>query len=383
MHKEIYTLVTWLVVRLFWIPATRRVSRVELNLDLIQVDRIFAKSERNRVGRMVDQATAEFLKEQQNEHADDPKKFWRVVKSIVPGKRKPTSVISLMNNEAVDGEEAISVSGTADFINQFFTGICPKLASNLEEKWSFFGERVQDDCPLFSANFAQVLKLCKEIKTVKSSGFPDISSMVLKDAFLVIIRQLVYLFNLSFATNTFPDRWKKATIIPLFKGGDKTEAGNYRPVSLLPLPGKLLERVAQANLLSFLNDHTVISNKQGGFRKGFSTASTIADLSNMFFANMNDGLTSLAAFIDLWKAFDTVNHVILLKKLYNYGIRGVNFDWCTNYLAPSLGTVGIYAPERMMRRFSKSRYPKLNHTKGQWSIEGLFNGMSSQSRPDL
>ena len=123
-----------------------------------------------------------------------------------------------------------------------------------------------------------------------------------------------------------------ATIIPLYKGGDKTEVGNYRPVSRLPLPGKLLERVAQANMLNFLNHHNVISEKQGGFRKGYSTSSTIADLSNVLFENMNKGLTSLAAFIDLRKAFDIVNHVILLKKLCKYGIRGVNLLWCTHYL---------------------------------------------------
>ena len=297
-----------------------------------QEDWALAKTERNRVGRLVDQAKAEFLKDQQSELEDDPKKFWRVVKSIVPGKKKTSSPISLVNKEAENGEGAISSSETANFINYFFTGIGPKLASKHREQWSFFGERVHEDCPLFSASFAQVLKLCREIKTVKSSGFPDIASRVLKDAFLVIVPQLVYLFNLSFATNTFPNRWKRATIIPLYKGGDKTEVGNYRPVSLLPLPGKLLERVAQGNLMSFLNEHQVISDKQGGFRRGFSTSSSIAGLTNMFFNSKNAGLTSLAAFIDLRKAFDTVNHEILLKKMYNYGIRGVNLDWCSNYL---------------------------------------------------
>ena len=123
-------------------------------------------------------------------------------------------------------------------------GIGPKLPQNHDVNWEFHGIGVPESCPPYNAQAEQVSKLCREIKTVKSSGFADISAVVLKDAFLVLILQLVCLFNLSFATGLFPDRWKKATVIPLYKGGDKTEVGNYRPVSLLALQGKLLERVA-------------------------------------------------------------------------------------------------------------------------------------------
>ena len=295
-------------------------------------DWVSAKLERNIVGRLVEQAKAEFLREQQIELGDDPKKFWRIVKSIVPGKKSKSPTISLTNKEADKGVQSIGVSETADFINSFFAGIGPKLAQNQNERWSFHGEEIEDSCPKFETSFEQVRRLCREIKIVKSSGFSDISTKVFKDAFLVIIPQLVYMFNLSFSTGAFPDRWKKATIIPLYKGGDKTEVGNYRPVSLLPLPRKLLERVAQANMVNFLNIHEVISDKQGGFRKGFSTSTTIASLTDVLFNNTNSGLTSLAVFIDLRKAFDTVNHEILLKKLCKYGIRGGNLKWCANYL---------------------------------------------------
>ena len=183
---------------------------------------------------------------------------------------------------------------------------------------------------------------------MKSSGIKDIAAKVFKDAFLVLVPQLVYMFNLSLNKGLFPDGWKKATIIPLYKGGVKTEVSNYRPVSLLPLPGKLLEKVVHAQLSSFLEKNKVISEKQGGFRKGFSTSTSIADLTDELFTNINKGLVSLAAFIDLRKAFDTVDHTILLSKLKCYGVSRNNLEWCTNYLSNrSQSTLanGVLSPE--------------------------------------
>ena len=299
-------------------------------------DWIRAKADRNRVGRLVEQAKAEFLKEQQEELAGDPKKFWRLVKTIVPGKKSKSGNISLVE-KGVAGqtgqEKEVKAADTADFINDFFSSIGPNLAKNYSEKWEFYGDELGEACPPITVDFEQVLQLCKAITLCKSSGFNDISTKVIKDAFRVLVPQLVFLFNLSFSLGCFPDKWKRATIVPLYKGGDRTEVSNYRPVSLLPLPGKILERIAHAKLVEFLNNHNVISPKQGGFRKGFSTSRSIADLTDDLFSSINDGLTSLAVFVDLRKAFDTVNHDILLAKLQLYGIRGINLQWCRNYLS--------------------------------------------------
>ena len=297
-----------------------------------------AKRVRNRVGRLVEQTKADFLKEQQVELADDPKKFWRLVKSIVPGKNKGRSKVTLIDREIGPDGENVDESLVADFINNFFSNIGPKLAKAHKEPWKLFGDeyltrgadRLQ--CPRFVTDYEEVLKLCKDIKTTKSSGFEDISARVFKDAFRVLIPQLVYLFDLSFSSGIFPDRWKQATIVPLHKGGDKTEVGNYRPVSLLPLPGKIIEKIAHRKMSAFFEAHGIITEKQGGFRKGFSTASTIADITDELFLNINNGLTSLAAFVDLRKAFDTVDHGILKRKLNCYGVEGDNFKWCENYL---------------------------------------------------
>ena len=294
-------------------------------------DLIRAKFQRNRVGRLVEQAKANFLKEQQEELAEDPKKFWRLVKTIVPGNKKSKMKIVLTHKD--EGKELeIEERDTADYINKFFSGIGAKLAREHKEPWSFFGDRTEVKCPSFRTDYEQVSTLCKEIKTVKSSGIDDIATKVFKDAFRVLIPQLVYLFNLSFEKGVFPDSWKQATIIPLYKGGNKSEVSNYRPVSLLPLPGKLIERIAHSKMSSFLNDNSLLTDKQGGFRKGHSTMTSIAELTDCLFSNINGGLTSLAAFVDLRKAFDTVDHNILLKKISCYGIDEINLRWCTNYL---------------------------------------------------
>ena len=108
---------------------------------------------------------------------------------------------------------------------------------------------------------------------------------------------------------------------------------NYRLVSLLPLPGKLLEMVVHMRITKFWEEKLFLTEHQGGFRKGFSTVVTISDLTDDLFNQINQGNTTLAAFIDLKKAFDTVNLEILKKKLDKSGIRNKTLDWCSSYLS--------------------------------------------------
>ena len=293
-------------------------------------DWIMARRERNRVGKLVKAAKAEFVKERQRELKGEPKKFWKAISSIFPSNKKKLNTIELTDR---NDNSSLESSDTADYINNFFTSIGAELASKSNDPWKFFGSVSNESCPDISTDYEQVLNLCKEINVVKSSGFGDIASKVFKHAFMVLIPQLVYLFNLSLSSGIFPKRWKQATVIPLFKGGDRANVGNYRPISLLPLPSKLIEKIVHEKLSKFLEDKNIISEKQSGFRKGFSTASAVADLTDDLFSAINTSEVSMAVFVDLKKAFDSVSHDILCSKLDRLGIRGMALDWCLNYLS--------------------------------------------------
>ena len=116
-----------------------------------------------------------------------------------------------------------------------------------------------------------MLLICKDIDISKSSGIEVLSLEMIKDAFMVLITQLVHLFNLSLSKSDFPSEWEEATIIPLFKVGNNITVSNYRPVSLLPLPGKLIRKVVHRGLSNYLENNHLLSNNQGGFRKNYST----------------------------------------------------------------------------------------------------------------
>ena len=130
----------------------------------------------------------------------------------------------------------------------------------------------------------------------------------------------------------FPDRMKIARVIPLFKNGDVKELSNYRPVSILPQFSKFLEKVFHNRLMSFINDKQILNNSQFGFRKNMSTALAIIELVEEITTAIDEGKTTVGVFIDLKKAFDTVDHNILVKKLEHYGIRGLAKDWVCSYL---------------------------------------------------
>ena len=305
--------------------ALRRAKRTGNELDWAQARRL-----RNSVGRDLELLRSDFLKQQQEEHKTDHKRFWRVLSEVVPNKKQTKGPITLKD---MTTKKEINPPSVPDYINRFFTNIGPELAKGKDFPWVYQGERVHEDIPDIETTREEVVKLCKDINPLKSSGIDKISSKICKDAFLVLVNELVHIFNCSLQSAGFPVNWKSAKVVPLFKGGDKEDVSNYRPVSLLPLPGKLLEKIVHKRITTFLEENEFLTKNQGGFRKGHSTTSTIADLTDDLFDNINLGKTTLASFIDLRKAFDTVNLSILLKKLEEAGIRNNVLRWCRNYLA--------------------------------------------------
>ena len=288
-----------------------------------------ARLARNRVGRDLENLRADFLKGQQEINKNDPKNFWKSISSVFPGKKSKTSKIWLKHHT---NDTQIEDIQAANYINTFFTNIGQNLARQFQNDWKYFGVRSLNTIDRFTTDAEEVKRLCREINPMKSSGMDELSSKLCKDAFLVLSEQLAHIFNSSLVTGCFPDKWKIAKILPLFKGGDRESVNNYRPVSLLPLPGKLLEKIVHKRISSFWEDNNILSANQGGFRKGYSTVATIADLTDRLFHHINLGDTTLAAFVDLRKAFDTVNLNILLKKLQLAGIGDEVLAWCKDYL---------------------------------------------------
>ena len=164
------------------------------------------------------------------------------------------------------------------------------------------------------------------------SGYDDISNSVLKEIKSAIITPLVIVFNKSLSESHFPTRMKKAEVVPLHKGKDKTIKNNYRPISLLLTLSKLLEKAMYQHTYRFLEETKQIYDGQFGFRSRHSCEHVVENLVSDIIKDSANGLFTTAVFIDLSKAFDMLSHPILLDKLSKYGIQGLSLDWFSSYL---------------------------------------------------
>ena len=169
-------------------------------------------------------------------------------------------------------------------------------------------------------------------ETKKACGYDEISNKIIKKSSDIVAPFLKTLFDACLQQGIFPDCFKLAQVAPLFKGGDRTNLGSYRPISLLPALSKVLEKIILVRMMTFLSDNNIISEHQFGFRPKFSTEYAIVDIYDKLTKNLDNSSTSCAIFLDLAKAFDTVSHNILLRKLEKYGFRGNTLKLLSSYL---------------------------------------------------
>ena len=133
-------------------------------------------------------------------------------------------------------------------------------------------------------------------------------------------------------TGIFPDKFKIASVTPLFKGGKNYELGNYRPIYVLPCFSKILEKTIYNSLNKYLTENSIFYKKQFGFQEGHSKEHAIVQIVDQFRNSFESKQYSLGVFVDFSKVFDTVNHKLLISKLESYGIRGKNLLWFISYL---------------------------------------------------
>ena len=287
-----------------------------------------AKRLRNSTNKSIRKAKSKFIRDALEENKKDSKKFWKIINGILRGEK--TNVNFNLRDKIND--TPVECGDTPDFINDYFINIGPKLAQGYDEVWSYDGETVPMSIGDIVTNEVEVIKLIKEIDIGKSSSIDGISARALKDCLSSIPDKIVTLFNCSLVEVGVPQPWKLGTVIPLQKEGDKTDVANLRPVTLLPVIGKLLEKIVNNRLMNYLETNELLDKNQGGFRSGHSTIDTVAYFTDSIYKGLNNREYTLSTLIDLKKAFDTVNHSILINKLEKLGVGGNLLKWIQDYL---------------------------------------------------
>ena len=261
------------------------------------------------------------------------KKSWKGIKTLMG--RNTSSKTHKVNPIKINNEICSDHQKIANEFNKYFCSVAHELDNQIpciqhdEPNFPIF----RNPHSLFVSNVTST-ECGAIIANLKNTyhGIEKMSTILLKKVRDILSPQLAYLINYSFSTGSVPDELKKACVTPIFKAGDSSETNNYRPISVLPMFAKIMEKCMYNRVMSFFEQYSVLSNNQYGFKTGKSCSDAIISLTEKIYKSLNEKKFVITLFIDLKKAYDTVNHNILLEKLESYGIRGIALKWFENYL---------------------------------------------------
>ena len=279
-------------------------------------------------------AKADYYHKQFQNYLSDIKKTWSKINEILCNKKQRSEFPEYFidKNKLITKDEDI-----ANYFNNFFCKIGPDLANSIKGPAgkSYKDYLTQTISSTFTFNTVDsefVLKLIRKLKTKSSYGHDGISSILLKHIADIIAPVLATTINQSMMTGIFPNSLKIAKISPIFKKENPHIADNYRPISLLPIISKIFEKVVFIQLYDYFIENNLLYDSQYGFRKMHSTELAALEFADKINIHLDQGKIPLAIFLDLSKAFDTIDHSILINKLKYYGIKGTALNWFKSYL---------------------------------------------------
>lgn len=279
-----------------------------------------------------------FYRTRLNSAKGNLKDEWQVVNNILNKSsflKKPTVIRSGVNNceltDNFDIAEAFNIYFTSIAGNSqtgFILSNCTTCSSHLNG----FELTHTNSFAFEPITASEILKSIGSLKDSNACGVDGISNIVIKRIAFFLVDVLAHLFNNSIYSGVFPDELKCADVMPLFKKGAIDEMTNYRPISLLPSISKVFEKIVKERVVNYLKTINFFSSVQFGFQKGKSTEDALLEFCSRIFSNLDEKKYTCGLFIDITKAFDMVNHKILLRKLENAGFRSFMLEWFGSYL---------------------------------------------------
>ena len=293
------------------------------------------KSYKNRLTSILRASKKAYYCKLLSEQRYNTTETWKILRTVIGNNVHKSSYPShfvFENNQVGDKTDI------ANIFNKFFTNIGPDLADKIIvpndvsvlDYLTSKNKKTMFLTPTDENEVIIVVNSCNSKTSIDSEG---LNMKLVKSIICSIVKPVTHICNSSLLSGIFPDRMKIAKIIPLFKSGSKTEINNYRPISLLPQFSKILEKIYNNRLNNFITTSNILNSCQYGFRQGVSTSHALVDLVSEITNSLNKRKHAIGVFIDLRKAFDTVNHQLLCKKLEFYGIRGIAQNWIKSYLS--------------------------------------------------
>ena len=271
-------------------------------------------------------------KKQIEKKRNDPKKLWEFINSKI-NKKKPKQIkinyIVDENNCKISNDKDIS-----NYMNEYFCSIGSKLQDKIIQPPNAQVEMPPiNDKTIFLefTTYDEVIIVIDKLK-LKKGGVDNISTKVIKEIAIYIADVLCHIINLSIEKGIWPNALKTAEVIPVHKAGSKSCPSNYRPISLVSNIAKIFEKILHNRIYNFVTKCGIISDKQYGFIKKLGTKDALQYLTDILYQKLDKSTPTIITFLDLAKAFDTVDHGILLSKLYRMGLRGKAHDLLSSYL---------------------------------------------------
>ena len=289
------------------------------------------KKRKNEVLSLLKNTEIMYFSDQMEINKNDLNKTWKILRVILGKDRNPSAKNPTFK---LDGKIISDRAAIANGFNNYFVSIGPKLASEISSNVNpiSYVKNINNSIVIPNITCHEVYQVICSLKN-SSAGWDDFPTFVLKKCSDSLLQPLTHLINCSLQSGIFPDELKLARVVPIFKAGDPAQVSNYRPISVLTTFSKIIENIVYNHLLDFLSKNEALYEYQFGFRPSHSTQQAIITLVDRITKSLDNGNFAVAILLDLKKAFDTVDHKILLKKLYAYGIRGIFLKWFESYLS--------------------------------------------------